>query len=364
MMRMCCLGVAMAVLNTGLALAADFPTERDPALWPFAADDPWNHPIGSEARYEKVEYGFNNRQTSGSIVNCLHYSVNVFRAAPDDPRRNVRTWYGDNGGQFQGTIRMPENAAPSVGTDAHMAVIDESGRVVTEMGLVQRDEYGHVSCWLAFQNDLTGPGFFPRIHGTRAAGTASLGGLIRKGELTGGIRHALAVGTDPSNLNSNAPGGKTFVWPACSSDYEFPQSLWPPNTKPYEDWYGKRGNLFIGSLLAIPPDVDVAQLGFGDSGPMYEIAKAFQDYGGYVVDMAGAPLVLYAEPSAQSELGELNAGGGAGLRLDEVLPHLRLVANNGPDRIGGGGKPRVPFAPPFKAAGASGEHSAENQTGN
>jgi len=339
----------IAALTAGVVAVAGTET-RDPAQWPFDTRSPWNYPIGSEAEYVPVECGFFNRQSGGSIVNCLNYSISAFQATPEDPLRQVRTWYGDNGGQFQGSIRVPDAAAPSVGTDKHLAVIDETGRYVVELGCTQRNGAGDLSGWLAFRNDLTGMGMFDAIHGTRAYGGSSLGGLIRRGELTGGIRHALAVGTDPTNLNSHAPDGRTFIWPACASDYEFPQSLWPPNTKPYEDWYGKQGNLFVGTLLAIPPEVDVATLGFGDSGPMYEIARAFQDYGGYIVDMAGAPLVLYAEPAAAGELGTLNEGGGAGLQLDALLPYLRVVGNNAPDRIGGGGTPRRPFAPDFTPA--------------
>ena len=232
-----------------------------------------------------------------------------------------------------------------------MIIIDETRRHAVEMGLVKRDDLGHINSWAAFKNDLTGSGFFAKIHGVRAHGGSALGGLIRKGELTRGIPHVLALATERANLNSRAPDGKTYVWPACSSDYEFPASLWPPGKKPYRDWYGKSGNLFVGTLLAIPPDIDIDKIGIGTSGPTYEIAKALQDYGGYIVDMAGAPLVFYAEPAAAEEIGGVEAlkktGGGSALKLAKLLPYLRIVTNNSPESIGGGGKPRRPPAPPF-----------------
>ena len=332
---------------TGVRLAG-----RDPALWPFHAADPWNRPIGSNARYAPVEKGFyNSKSPNQAVVNCLQYSIPVYLAAEDDPIREVRTWYGDKGGQFLGKIRVPAAARPSSGTDAHMAIVSEDHATAVEMGVVNLYGPGNLNSWLAFENDLTGPGVYPHIHGVRAYGGSALGGLIRKGELTNGIPHVLALATSASNLNSNAPGGRTHVWPACSSDYEFPQSLWPPGTKPYQDWYGKTGNLYIGTLLAIPPEVDITTIGVGTSGPSYEIAKALQDYGGYIVDMGEAPLVFFADYEAADELGgaeKLNAhGGGAPLQVAKLLPYVRVVTNNAPESIGGGGVLRRSPAPPF-----------------
>ena len=210
---------------------------------------------------------------------------------------------------------------------------------------------GNFNSWLAFKNDLKGSGIYPVIHGVRAYGGSAIGGLIRKGELTNGISHTLALATSMSNLNSKGPGGKTFVWPACSSDYEFPQSLWPPKSKPFRDWYGKSGNLFIGTLLAIPPEIDITTIGVGTSGPTYQIAKALQDFGGYIVDMGEAPLAFYADYQAADELGGAeklkNHGGGAALEVARLLPFLRVVTNNTPEAIGGGGIPRRSPAPPF-----------------
>jgi lysophospholipase L1-like esterase len=329
---------------------------RDPALWPFDADDPWNRPIGSNANYAPVKKGgYNSKSPNRAVVNCLHYSVPVYNAAKNDPIREIRTWYGDKGGQFGGEIRVPAKARPSVGTDAHMAIVSENHDSVVELGVVSLYGPGNLNSWLAFQNDLTGSGVYPHIHGVRAYGGSALGGLIRKGELTYGIPHALALATSQFNLNSKAPGGKTYVWPACSSDYEFPQSLWPPGKKPYQDWYGKTGNLHIGTLLAIPPEVNIATIGVGTSGPTYEIARALQDYGGYIVDMGEAPLAWYADYEAADELGgveklKAQGGGGAALEVAKLLPYLRVVTNNSPESIGGGGIPRRSPAPPFHPA--------------
>ena len=91
----------------------------------------------------------------------------------------------------------------------------------------------------------------------------------------------------------------------------------------------------------------------GSAGPTYEIAKALQDYGGYIVDMGGAPLILFSDEAAADELGGVEEirkhGGGTGLLMTKVIPHLRVVTNNTPSSLGGGGTPRRPLAPPFDA---------------
>jgi hypothetical protein len=54
-------------------------------------------------------------------------------------------------------------------------------------------------------------------------------------------------------------------------------------------------------------------------------------------------MTFYAEPSAAMDRIE---------RIREDLPRirreLRIVANNGPDRVGGGGRPIAPLAPPLR----------------
>jgi hypothetical protein len=95
----------------------------------------------------------------------------------------------------------------------------------------------------------------------------------------------------------------------------------------------------MGRLLGLPPSVNLDSLGLTPRGRM--LARAFQDYGAYVVDTAGGGLVGYAEPSAEPLLADMRAD------LRKLLPHLRPVLNNAPSRVGGGGTPRAPLAPPI-----------------
>jgi len=79
-------------------------------------------------------------------------------------------------------------------------------------------------------------------------------------------------------------------------------------------------------------------LGLSSGGLL--LARALQDYGGYVVDRS-AGFTFYAEPSAESLLGPMRAD------VAKIRAQLRLVTDNTSSSVGGGGTPRVPLAPPL-----------------
>jgi hypothetical protein len=85
--------------------------------------------------------------------------------------------------------------------------------------------------------------------------------LIRAGELSGTIRHALAFAIEQSQQKD------AWVWPATVND-QAPAS-------------NCTGHLPMGQLVAIPADVDLCQLGLSPAGLV--VARALQDYGAYPV---------------------------------------------------------------------------------
>jgi hypothetical protein len=156
--------------------------------------------------------------------------------------------------------------------------------------------------------------------GTRAYGGSALGGLIRTWELeAGAIHHVLALALAEERMR---PGP---VWPATRED---------GGTEGYA------GSIPMGTLVAIPPDVDVEALDLTPGG--HVLARALQDYGAYVVD-SSSQVTFYAEPGAETSA-EL-----AQARTDvEQLAQLLLpVLNSGPDSVGGGGERRAAPAPPL-----------------
>jgi len=249
------------------------------------------------------------------------------------------------------TIRVPPAAQPAQGTDGHLNIIDETHRWVSELYAVQILPNGDLSTVGYNKNDLRGPGGgFDRWHGSVAAGTSGLGGMIRKGELTqgtanlqSGIRHALQGVIYSQMLNRNAPGGRAFVWPASSADTRALQGI----------GYTTSGILYMGSLLAIPPWVNLDQLGITDPQAM-EVARALQDYGVYIVDTGGVGLdrlVIRIDPQAADDIRNRNTFRSG---LSRALRQLWVVSNshvNGyaPPVPGGGGTPRRPLAPAFSS---------------
>lgn len=344
----CWLGPPAAFVVDGSSVATDQSDWRDAADWPFDRTSPWNYPIGSGAIFER-ETMPNWDLSGGGHANIEWYSIPTYIASSTDPLRKVYDRRFGNPGKLVDAIRVPDTAQEAWGTDGHLNIIDETHRWVSEMWSVQRLPTGDLSTKGYNKNDLRGPGGgFASWHGSVAAGTSSLGGMIRKGELVNGtaglrtgIRHALQGIVYPYALNRNAPGGRPYVWPASSADSPAFRG----------EAYDTVGNVYMGSLLAIPPWVNIDKLGITDPQAL-EIARALQDYGLYIVDTGGVPsnrIVIRIDPQAAADIRNRDAFLAG---LSRALRELYVVTNShadgkAPAIPGGGGAPRRPLAPPF-----------------
>ena len=321
--------------KAGVALET---ASRDPARWPFVADSPWNHPMGSEAAYADIVSPVLDLG-AGATINRRGEGRPVFAAGPDDPVRRI--FKRDRAEPFA-ALRIPPEAAPDNSPWAFLNLIDEEHRFAYEMNGARRREDGDIEASQCFRVDLRDAGVPPEQMGSNVSGIPSLAGLIRKGELAGGIRHALACIVLQAVLNRNGPNGHAFVWPAGVA----------PTDPKWTRMLSATGNLHLGTLLAIPPSVDIAAIGVGDSGPAFEIARALQDYGVYISGAFEGKLFpkaekkphigFWIEPTATEELPE-----NIDAQLALIVRHLKVVGNNGPASIGGGGVPRRPLAPNF-----------------
>jgi hypothetical protein len=175
--------------------------------------------------------------------------------------------------------------------------------------------------------DLQSSGFAPDGNGLARHGGSGFGGALRRGELREGIHHALAIAYNRSGLNQRGPGGKPFVWPASQLDPTASAQL------------SATGNVYVGSLLAIPPDVDIAQLGFGKEGPAFELARVLQDYGAYVVESCDTQWMNFYSTDADLSAEKVVP------MLERLARELQVVTNNTPATPGGGGKRRGTAAP-------------------
>lgn len=295
---------------------------RDPFLWPFSPDSPWNMPIGSGAQYSRAGDEVTMSLTDRRIdiwLNSEEFSHPVVSAATSDPVLIVN-YEGTNVAPFTaGTveIHMPVGANPATGPDSHLHVIDVDSETAHEFFGYTPTATGATATYYV-RNSLRGDGISDG--GTRAYGGSALGGLVRLWELEGGtIPHALAVALTGGQLRQGP------TWPATAEDANS------------SDTY--RGPIPMGTLMAIPKGVAVDAMVLSEPGRI--VAKALQDYGGYVVDQARS-MTLYAELGVPPEV--LTA-------IREDLPRirreLRVVTNNGPNTVGGGGEPLLPLAPPL-----------------
>jgi hypothetical protein len=303
------------------------PKQRTAVDWPFAADSPWNTPIGSAASYaEPIGADF-------KLGAVMFDSENVhprLRATRSDP---VGRLYSGNDPNPVASLPLPLDRMDGA---AKYAIVSPDGKTLYDISGGRRDG-NDVRANLVRVADLSGSGVAPDYVATTPSGLSVYAGSLVASEFAGPIHRAIGAIAD-AGIISRQPDGTAHVWPALRAS---------KNAS-----FNTGGNLHVGSLLAIPPEVDVATIGVGDAGPLFELARAMQDYGVYIKDThygtAGnidpqrpAPLLFCGDLSGVS----LPAGFQQQLAL--LTRHLKVVENNGPNSIGGGGAPRRPGAPAF-----------------
>jgi hypothetical protein len=255
-----------------------------------------------------------------AAVNWDAYSIPIFVASVSDPTITV-TWTASYDPPYTNGTSMfqaPTTVAPSPGSDGNVVVISPDHASAYE---AWRFDGGPVSFTATYfvATDLKAGGWSGGIH---AAGCSLAGGLVRASELRlFHIPHAISLALDATQLALGP------VWPAIGQDEDAVSSY--------------SGQVHMGQLVAIPPDVDVEQLGLTSSG--VALARALQDYGAYIDDRS-VGMTFDVEPTAdESQVDELRQDAS---RLQTALV---LVTNSDSANVGGGGASRrAPLAPPLQ----------------
>jgi hypothetical protein len=261
------------------------------------------------------------------------------------------------------TVPIPANyVLPSNNKNESASFLSADGRTVVQTQPLARCAAGGpaTSYVRAADQDIYGPGVLGS-HG--GSGMSALGGSIRVGELrpgSQGPQHVLKVNLYArGELSQCATRDACFRWPAVKSDsYAV-------------GWYGSVGGntntaMRMGSLLAIPPSVNIANLGL-TTEPGRQIAWTLQNYGAYVVDDTYGPsFALNAENGPGGNMRtQFRADYGQDFEVYADAPNawsrdvqrlrqaLQVVDNNGPSSVGGGGTPRQPLLPELVAPGAT-----------
>jgi len=325
-------------------------TSRNMLTWPFSSDSIWNMPIGSAAVYQA---------TGLSAATEIFGDVDFFiQLRASDPLTALYTdenvWSGPRCSSTQPTgislnipsslivpdavgSNTPNNSAAFLKPDGHtleqvnaLARCTASGRVY---GVPSEQNGGAVE-------DLFGSGI---TGGHAGSNLSSVGGTIRLGELTGSapIHHALKVDVDGRYLFHSAqnPG---FRWPANTSDACAPSC-----------YTGTLPGMVLGALLAIPPTATEQTLGLTTPAGR-KLFHALQDYGAYIVDNSDdVSYNLAVENGVKSEFRtafgfDFDTSSASPWLSDikALFANLRLVANNSPSSVGGGGTPRASLAVP------------------
>ncbi len=307
---------------------------RDPLLWPFSSDSIWNMPIGSDAIYEPANF----KPLSAGVGVDVDY---FFVSEQSDPEVDIyapASWCPRAGGDRQDgrlylgdDVLIPDCDPPHTPNNC-AAILQPDGRTLVQLGAMTRLEPGGPVWGYRYPDvDICGPGI-EGAHG--GSGLSSIGGTLRKDELTGAdpIRHVLKMNVFARLYLYKEPPG--FRWPAVKADgYAFDENS-------QIRYGGENPKLQMGALVAIPPEVKEADLNlFSDRAK--KLFNALQDYGAYIVDdTAWGSYAFEVEAGAERDLPSAT-------ELNQLIQLLQIVDNNGPDSIGGGGKPRVPYAPPL-----------------
>jgi hypothetical protein len=336
---------------------------RDPLHWPFSRDSIWNLPIGSNARY--VWAGIRHATAMAYFTDS-----DILVLKPGAPATTVYTNYDDWGGgdrcSSQGpalfTAPIPSDfvilgshqGSPDGNTpNAATAILAADGHTIIQTQPFARCAGSAPTSHYMFGNeDLYGTGE-TGSHG--GSGLSALGGTVRLGELVPGgtIRHPLKLNLDSANYYS---GYRGYRWPAWKSDAGG------------AGYGGSIPEVRMGTLLAVKPDFAIANL---ETEPGKIVARAFQDYGGYIVDTSGWSIYNFVtEHSPDGAVYDefqrvwgypLNTGVGANgwaRDLDQIFTNLYVVDNwdqstwqsvsaSGGSVGVGLGTPRVAWAPDF-----------------
>ncbi|MFH6784302.1 MULTISPECIES: hypothetical protein [Methylobacterium] len=326
------------------APAAEAPGPfRDPAAQPFASTSIWNTPLGRGAEFQSgtdAETALLRNQNAGGPAGAFAWigghAFGIYRQGPDDP---VRPWtyrgrpptvpwpHGGSPGGGRFSMRTPPGIAfMGGGGDGHAVLVDEEGRYAYEMWRAAADPGGQTySAHYIIRTDLRGSGIAARTgtsEGVRAFGGSLIGGLVRRAELDRGeIRHAIAMAASTSQASPNR-----IVWPASTTDNDGRN--------------GHTGVIPMGALFAIPPQVDLDRLGL-KTREGRALARAFQEFGGYITDTASRTLAIayLEEGCTETQIDHLQSD------KDRILAVLAMVTNNSAAHPGGPG-PRVAAPPP------------------
>jgi len=274
------------------------PTPTPPPLTTtarfFAADSPWNlrdDPTWLADRNSDLMIAnlaadcarAGKNFLINGVDNYPFYAIPIYQATASTPKVPVssapRNWW-----KGFPAVPIPPNATPAQGSDMHLSIEDE--QYLWEFWEAKKDASGRWSAGSGSQMPKRGNGWSDRVAGlaSRAYGGSSTAGSILKREMQDGlIPHCLALAYEtvlgPAYAKGQASGGPLCI--GTHSDNYQDAAHSGPSCIPE------------GARLRIKRGTDIVTLAGGKRDALI-VLTALRDYGGFMVDHAGAPTV-YAE---------------------------------------------------------------------
>jgi hypothetical protein len=358
-----CLLFFLATIFISCKLCFGQDTLRDPLKWPFKSTSIWNMPIGSKARY--IQAGIESAMQMGMTVD-----EDIIILCPNESSTIIYTNFADWDGSkdrcskdgpflFSGpipdTFIVNKTNWDGNTPNSSAAILMSDGITIKQTQPFSRcTEKGDATSHYIFSDqNIYGDGYYG-AHG--GSGLSAIGGTLRLGELmpnSGPLRHALKVNLFGARNYYFDNITKGFRWPAKIADGNASTNYGTARSKPIVK------ECRMGALLALPAWIKIDSLNF-ETIPAKMLAEAFQNYGAYIVDDAGWD--VYAIETEWSPDGRYitdfekywsfsfissNKNNPWARDMDKIFLNLNVVDNNNLDSLGGGGVPRMPFAPDF-----------------
>ena len=339
---------------------------RDRLESPFSSTSIWNMPIGSDAEFidANVFDGSHVHPLPSKFIGDVDWFFAVTNNDKSYPWYNQGHWGGPHTydaycnitGNYVSDLLFPSNVTiTNFGNNNAAAILQPDNVTLFQMQPIYRcNQSGPILAKIGCMEhgtsniSILSDGIYG-CHG--GSGLSSIGGTLRNKEIIGNendlltIKHALKLEFNGTLYYYNASSSSNcYKWPACQCDYR------------YYDRYGGTNPYFQpGSLLAIPSDVKINSLNL-TTVPGKKIFYALQNYGGYIVDDAGVVnrgticVVQGLMEEFESYYGysyDTYKGDTFYNDLVLVFQQLKIVKNNSPTSIGGGGTPIQPLSPPI-----------------
>ncbi|WP_130650408.1 hypothetical protein [Egicoccus halophilus] len=264
------------------AVSVDVPEAPWSSVHPYSADSPWNTPLPADAPVHPDTDAFLERIEGPLTSDVSQYTLPVYEVDGDTPTVPVRLLHLFSDVDAHGTgldriqtptveVPIPDRAAAARGSDAQIVVVNTDTGEEWGFWQLQPEDDGFVAT-NGYRYHVDWNAVPPDGFGSRGAGVPYLTGLIRPDDIERGrIEHAIA-----------------FAYPTPSPEFVFPATK--------SDGPGEAGvDLPEGARLRLDPSLDeqdLRELGLEEEGLV--IARALQEYGMILIDIAGRPKI-YAE---------------------------------------------------------------------